>query len=269
MTGFADTGRSASTAVLPKAEIQQATRFRLCSLGSDARVESECRGSVLADERPQPVEWEATPPKAPVRPIVEEFFGTKLVDHYRYMETPGDEETLKWMMAQGEHTRSILDAIPARAAYLERASAFDGQFGFVQGYKEAGGRSFYLERPPGAEVFNLVVQEPGVESRTLVDVAALVASTGKPHGIDYYQPSADGSRIAVGISVGGDENSELTVIDAMTGARLAGPVANARFATPRFTQDGRLAFTLSQELGPDQPKTDTFLNRSAVIWDTR
>jgi prolyl oligopeptidase len=222
-----------------------------------------------AQERQRPVEWQAKPPAAPVRPVKENFFGTELVDGYRYMETAGDAETLAWMKAQGQHTRSVLDAVPARAEYLRKLSSLGAQFGFVNSYQEAGGRAFYLERPPRADVFDLMVREESGAARKLVDVAALIASTGKPHAINYFEPSEDGKRVAVGISAGGNENSDLTVIDATTGARLAGPVPYARFASPQFTSDGRLAFTLSQELKTGQPKTDTFLNRRAVIWDLK
>ncbi|NJC06845.1 prolyl oligopeptidase [Sphingomonas kaistensis] len=220
-------------------------------------------------ERQRPAEWQAKPPQAQVRSITEDFFGTKLVDNYRYMETAGDQETLGWMKAQGQHTRSVLDAIPARAAYLQKVSALGSQFGFINGYSEAGGRAFYLERAPGSDVFNLMVRESNGSSRALVDVAALLASTGKPHAINYYRPSDDGKRVAVGVSVGGNENADLTVMDVTTGQRIAGPVPNARFANPQFMSKGGLSFTISQELKPGQPKTDTFLNRQAVIWDMK
>jgi prolyl oligopeptidase len=220
-------------------------------------------------ERNKPAEWQAKPPKAQARPITENFFGTKLVDDYRYMETAGDQETLDWMKAQGQHTRSVLDAIPARAAYLQKISALGSQFGFINSYAEAGGRAFYLERAPGSDVFNLMVREEGNSNRALVDVAALLAATGKPHAINYFEPSDDGKHVAVGVSVGGNENADLTVLDVTTGQRIAGPVPNARFANPQFGSKGGLAFTLSQELRPGQPKTDTFLNRQAVVWDMK
>jgi prolyl oligopeptidase len=90
------------------------------------------------------------PPVAPVRPVTETFFGTTLVDPYRYMETPGDPETLAWMKAQGDYTRGVLGAVPARAPYLEKLSALGAQFGLATDFNEAGGRMFYLERPRGA-----------------------------------------------------------------------------------------------------------------------
>ena len=222
-----------------------------------------------AQDRQKPVEWPIKPPAAPQRPVSEDFFGTTLVDPYRYMETAGDAETVAFIKAQGDHTRAVLDAIPARAPYLAKLAALGGQFGFVNSYAEAGKRAFYLERPPGGDVYDLMVREEGAAPRKLVDIAALIAATGKPHAINYFEASPDGERVAVGISEAGNENADLTLIDAATGARLAGPIPNARFAGPQFLPNGGMTFTLSQALKPGQPKTDTFLNRRGFIWDLK
>jgi prolyl oligopeptidase len=224
---------------------------------------------VAAQERVDPAEWSAKPPVAPVRPVAEDFFGTKLVDTYRYMETAGDAETLAYIKAQGDHTRTVLDAVPARKAYLARIAALGSGFGFVNGYEEAGGRAFYLERAPGANVYDLMVREPGGAARKLVDIAGLIARTGEPHAISYFTASPDGQRVAVGVSAGGNENANLEVLDVTSGARVAGPIANARFAGPQFLPGGGMTFTLSQALKPGQPKTDTFLNRRSAIWDLK
>ena len=223
----------------------------------------------VAHPPPAPVQWPSKPPLAAVRPVTETIFNTPLTDPYRYMETPGDAETLAWMRAQAEHTRAVLDAIPERAGYLERLRSLGGSFGIVRSYTEAAGHAFYLERPAGGEVFNLMVRELGGETRALVDIATLDTRTGMPHAISYYAPSPDGTRVAVGVSQNGNENADLTVLDVETGAQLAGPVANARFAVPSFTPTGGLAFTVLQALRPDQPKTETFLNARAMLWDLR
>lgn len=109
----------------------------------------------------------------------------------------------------------------------------------------------------------------GVGARKIVDIAALIARAGKPHAINYFEPSPDGKRVVIGISVGGNENADLTVLDAVSGRRLAGPVHHARGANPQFISGGKLAFTLSQKLQSGRPKTDTFLNRRAVVWDMK
>jgi hypothetical protein len=41
----------------------------------------------------------ASPPVAPVRPVIDDYFGTKVTDPYRYMENLSDPEVKAWMEA--------------------------------------------------------------------------------------------------------------------------------------------------------------------------
>src|SRR5262245_59322712 len=224
-------------------------------------------GIATANERVKPIDWPLPPPVAPQRPVTETFFGTTLTDPYRYMETPGDAETFAWLRAQGTYTRSILDSIRPRAAYLKRLDELGGAFGLIAGYTEAGGRAFYLERPARGEVFDLVVREPDGRTRTLLDVAGLIAATGKPHAVDYFMPSPDGLRIAVGVSGVGSEKAHLAVLDVSTGKPIAAPLSDARYVAPQFSDDGRLAFRQYPVLAPGQPLSDASLNQRTLVWD--
>jgi hypothetical protein len=82
------------------------------------------------------------PAPAPVKPVTETLWGKQVTDNYRYMEAL-DPSTIAWMKAQGAYTRSILDAIPPRAALEAKVATFPGSFGFTRGYVNYGGRAFY------------------------------------------------------------------------------------------------------------------------------
>jgi prolyl oligopeptidase PreP (S9A serine peptidase family) len=99
-------------------------------------------------------------------------------------------------------------------------------------------------------VFDLVVRERDGRTRKLVDIAALIARTGKPHAINYYAPSQDGAKVAVGVSVGGDENADLTVLDVASGRQIAGPISHARFAEP-IVHGGRAAARVQPGAGAE------------------
>ena len=226
-------------------------------------------GIATANDRVKPIDWPLPPPAASQRPVTETFFGTTLTDPYRYMESPGDAETLAWLRAQGTYTRSILNSIRPRAAYLQRLDELGGAFGLIDRYTEAGGRAFYLERPAGGDVFDLVVRGPDGHTRKLLDVAGLIAATGKPHAVDYFTPSPDGLRIAVGVSGGGSEKAHLVVLDVATGKPIAGPLTDARYVSPQFADDGRLAFRQYQVLAPGQPLSNSSLNQRTLVWDLK
>ena len=53
------------------------------------------------------------PPVAQVRPVTDTYFGTEVVDNYRYLENLDDPEVQAWMKAQAHYTRATLDGSPA------------------------------------------------------------------------------------------------------------------------------------------------------------
>jgi prolyl oligopeptidase len=65
------------------------------------------------------------PPVAPVRDVVEDYYGTKVADPYRYMENLKDAEVDAWFKAQNDYTRSVLAKIPGRAKLLASIRALD------------------------------------------------------------------------------------------------------------------------------------------------
>jgi prolyl oligopeptidase len=222
----------------------------------------------IAAQRVNPAAPSGAPPDLEARVVEETYFGTKVTDRFRFVEAL-DSTTIAWMMAQGAYTRSVFDSIGPRAEYLSKLSAFGASFGFVKSVQVTRNHLFYLERKPGSDVYDLVVRESGGQTHTLVDTKALIkAAGGAPQAIDYFAASRDGKRVAVGISAGGSEASVLTVLDSATGAKVAGPVDRAQWATPSWTDDGSSLFVgRLQELRPGAAPTDKYLNSSSWYWD--
>ena len=209
----------------------------------------------------------ARPPLAPVRPVTDEYFGTKITDPYRWMESM-DAETVEWMKAQGHYTRGVLDSIPERAAYRERLIAFTGAFGFVKSYQTYGGRSFYLYRAPGSDNYDLLVKDTSGAARTLVDVGALrAAHGGTPYAINYFQASPDGSKVGVGISEGGSEDASLSVYDVASGRTIAGPLDRAQLGALAWMDDSRTLFL--NRLQDTKVLADKYLNSVAAAWNLK
>ena len=211
----------------------------------------------------------AQPGPPPVTPVTETIWGQSITDNYRYMEDL-NADTIAWMKAQGAYTRSVLDSIKPRAELGRRVSAFTGSFGFIQGYARYGGRTFYEERKPGADAFDLVVRDAQGE-RKIVDMTALTAKNGgKPMAINYILPSWDGLKVAVGISSGGSEAASIYVFDATSGAQIAGPVDRAEFGPTSWSVDSNtLYFIRLKKLGPSDPGTEKYRDAELDVWDLK
>lgn len=208
-------------------------------------------------------------PVAPLKPVTETFFGTKVTDNYRYMEKL-DPATIAWMKAQGAYTRKVMDAIAPLAALQKRVAAFTGSFGFIQGYVEYNGRAFYEERTPGSDNFDLMVHDAD-GTRKLVDVAALRAKHGgTPYATNYFLVSPDGAKVAVGISAGGSENASMSILDARTGSTIAGPVDRVQFGATAWSDDaGTVYFNRLKELKPGEAETEKYKDSTLYMWNLK
>ncbi|HJU25366.1 MAG TPA: hypothetical protein VJ722_01700, partial [Rhodanobacteraceae bacterium] len=240
-----------------------------CLLASAALVLGAASPGFAANDPLAPAGVGAPPATAPVKPVIETLHGMKVTDNYRYMEKL-DPATIGWMKSQGAYTRKVLDAIAPLAALRKRVSAFTGSFGFVQGYVSYGGRAFYEERQPGADDFDLLVRDRQ-GTRKLLDIAALRRQHGgKPYAINWFLASPDGGKVAVGISEGGSENAELTVYDAASGKRVAGPIERVMFGATAWSDDsGTVFFNQLQAVKPDQPESDKYLDSTLYAWNLK
>ena len=211
----------------------------------------------------------AKPPEAPIRPVTETLFGRQVTDNYRYMEAL-DPATIEWMKEQGAYTRRVLDEIKPLARLRTDIGKFSASFGLIQGYVIYGGRQFYEERAPGSDNFDLIVSD-GAGRRKLVDIAALrAANGGKPFAINYFLASPDGSKAAVGVSEGGSEDASISVYDAASGARIAGPLDRAEFGATAWSDDSRIVyFNRLKKLEPSEPPTEKYQNSTLDAWDLK
>ena len=217
-----------------------------------------------------PAQVPATKPgPASVQPVTETLWGKKVTDNYRYMEKL-EPSTLDWMKAEGHYTRAVLDSIRPIAKLKEDVAKFTASFGLVQGYSRYGGRAFYEERAPGSDNFDLMVKDDKGE-RKIVDVAALrAAHGGKPFAINYFLPSYDGTKVAVGVSEGGSEDAALTVYDASTGASIAGSIDRAQFGATGWTDDSKtLYFNRLKKLSAADAPTEKYKDSTADAWDMK
>ena len=87
--------------------------------------------------------------KAPVREVTDTYFGTKVVDPYRWMEDLKGPEMVTWMKAQSAYTRRYLDALPVRLALLKRVDDLSNANVVVSGVQRAGDNYFYYKLAPG------------------------------------------------------------------------------------------------------------------------
>ncbi|HMF09605.1 MAG TPA: prolyl oligopeptidase family serine peptidase [Thermoanaerobaculia bacterium] len=200
------------------------------------------------------------PPAAAIRAVTDDYFGRKVVDPYRWMENTGDPDFVAWMKAQNDYTRSVLDRIPGREALAGRIRELDNAGVTVSSAVRLGERYFYLKAEPGSDNRKLCVRDglSGAE-RVLLDPEK--RSTKDTHySIDYFVPALDASRVAVGVSAGGSENSVLEILETASGNSLPERIERTQFGVVDWSLDGK-SFHYNQlaKLSAGSAPTDRYL----------
>lgn len=186
------------------------------------------------------------PPAAKVTLAVDDKYGIKLPDPYRWMEnTDKDPDWVPYMKAQNAYSRAVFDAIPGRAALAKRIAEVSGEAAMTRRVVVAGPWVFLYERPAGASSYRLVVRQGMAgKDRVLVDPNTAKAD-GAHISLDWWQPSDDGKHVVYGVSKAGSEDSVIHVMETATATVLPERIPRAQYASPSWLPDGS-GFTYNQ-----------------------
>lgn len=150
--------------------------------------------------------------------LVEDHFGIKVADPYRWLENDvrQDQEVRAWVTAQNQVTDAYLATLPQRAVFRDRIKALYNYERFGVPVK-AGGRYFYTRNSGLQNQAVLYVRDSlNGEGRVLIDPNGW-AKDGAT-ALASWRPSEDGKKLLFGIQDGGTDWRTLKVLDVATGA---------------------------------------------------
>ena len=195
------------------------------------------------------------PPVAQVKPVTDDYFGTRITDPYRWMESQPKPQFPAYLHAENDYARRVLARIPGRDKLASDIGEVSGLAARVRTVELAGGRMFYLKRDAGAQIDRLYMSDAAGHETVLVDPSSL-GTGGKHAEIDQFEPSRDGSLVAYGISIGGSENSTLHVIETATRTVRPDSIDRAQFAGVSWAPDGKSFFFARLPAGSATAKAD-------------
>ncbi len=158
-------------------------------------------------------------PPAPQKPVENVYFGTKVIDPYRWLEDATSPQVVAWEQAEDERAHRFLDALPVRKTIRTRLMSLTASTS--PSYSDlyaAGGHLFAtLAQPPKQQpmIAMLGLDADPAHARIVIDLNTIDASGGT--SFDWWVPSPDGTKIAVSLSQGGSEDGTLHVFDVTTG----------------------------------------------------
>src|ERR1700719_1963610 len=134
------------------------------------------------------VQAQSAPPIAPVRPVTDDYFGTEVIDPYRWMEA-GGPELLDYMQAENAVTEQALAPFAAQdAQFLDELKQLADTVPLINGVQRTLDQYFYLETPPGKSDARLMTRAvAGGAAKLLLDPSTFAAE-GRHAAIDYFVP---------------------------------------------------------------------------------
>jgi prolyl oligopeptidase len=201
----------------------------------------------------------AAPPKAEIKPVIDIFHGTKVLDNYRWLEDGTSPETQKWVADELAYTHALLDPLPGRDKIHKRLTELLA-IGSVTPPEIAGKYYFYTRREGMQNQPILYVRE-GLDGldRVLVDANQLAADGTV--ALDWFQPSDNGRYVAYGTSTGGSEMSTLHIIETRTGTVLPDTIERTRACSIAWEHNNHGFYYTRYPKKGDVPAGEEMYNR--------
>jgi prolyl oligopeptidase len=151
-------------------------------------------------------------PIAAIRPVTDEYFGTDVVDNYRYMENFNDPTVQQWVKAQADYTIETLSQLPGRKTFFDRMMELDDSVpAKVSGVlRLANGKVFYRKIEIHNDTSKLYMRSSLDSAEILlVDPDRFGLENGHKYAMNDFKPSLDGKYVIYLISANGSEDASL------------------------------------------------------------
>jgi prolyl oligopeptidase len=190
---------------------------------------------------------------------VDDYFGTKVSDPYRWMENVDSAEVKQWVDAENTLTHGYLDQIPGRAAIKERLMTLVNYERYSAPDKK-GDRYFYSHNT-GLQNQAVLFWQEGLngEPKVLIDPNTL--SKDGTVALNGMGITDDGKLMAYATSDAGSDWVTWHVKDITTGKDLPDVVEWSKFSGASWTKDGSGFFYEGYER-PDKITKESSLKTS-------
>ena len=197
--------------------------------------------------------------------VVEELFGERLADPYRWLENDvrEDPRVREWVTAQNAVTDAYLATLPGRAAFRERMTQMYDYERF--GLPEKAGSRYFYTRNDGLQNQSVLYVREGLDGppRMLIDPNTWSADGAT--ALAEWDPSEAGRHLLYSIQEGGTDWRIVRVLDVATGQPLADEVRWVKFSNLDWAEDGS-GFFYSRFPEPAQGQEFQSLNENQTVY---
>jgi prolyl oligopeptidase len=166
---------------------------------------------VSCKEEIKHINIEVNYPKTIKKPVVENLFGTKVIDNYRWLEDDRSKETEAWVKEENEVTFNYLNKIPYREELKSRLTELWNYEKLGTPFKE--GDYTYFSKNNGLQNQNVIYRKKGDTDEPEVFLDPNTFSENATTSLDAIRFSKDGKTAAYSISEGGSDWRKIIIID--------------------------------------------------------
>jgi prolyl oligopeptidase len=159
--------------------------------------------------------------------VVDDYFGTKVPDPYRWLENDTSKETAAWVKAENIVTFEYLGTIPYREEIKERLQKMWNYEKYTAPVRE-GDYTYFSKNDGLQNQFVIYRQKGNEEPEVFLDPNTFSADGTTSLGEMEF--SHDGSKVAYSISEGGSDWRKVIVMDAISKQILGDTLKDIKFS---------------------------------------
>ncbi len=176
------------------------------------------------------------PPDAQVTPVTDDYFGTKIVDNYRWLENAQSQQTKDFIEAENAYTAAYMQQARIRPQIADDLDQLEHVTTWTVPIAR-GDDLFFEKLLAGEDQASIYVRHGWAEKdKRLVDPAQF--SRDPNTSIELDDVSRDGTLVAYGVREGGSDETTVHVFNVKTGKAMQDELPSANYLTVCFTPDG-------------------------------
>lgn len=193
--------------------------------------------------------------------VVDDYFGTKVPDPYRWLEDEKSAETKAWVEDQNRVTFAYLDKIPYREKLKARLTELYNYPRISAPFHR--GETYFFTKNDGLQNQSVYYIQKGVNGTPEVFLDPNKFSTDGTSTLSAFSLSKDGKYLAYGTSQGGSDWVTLSVMEVATRNKLSDEVKWMKASGVSWNGDG---FYYSRYPAPEAGRELTTKNEFQAVY---
>jgi len=188
------------------------------------------------------------PPQAPAVPVKDNYFGTTVVDNYRWLENAGGSQTKAFIDQENAYTELYLKQAHIRSQIADNLDALEHITTWTEPIQR-GNDLFFEKTLAGEDQASIYIRHDWTgKDKRLIDPAQF--SRDPNTSVDLADVSRDGTLVAYLIREGGADETTVHVYDLKTSKTLQDELPSGVYYSINFTPDGTgLIYSRTNEKG--------------------